>query len=180
MRSIEDTIEEWLAEFGVLGRGKNGPYRYISYSQKKDLLMVLVRTLIEEGHDRETLESVRTANLIINACEAPDGASSRAPSKIKKSKQITASDLKFVLREFFRGSFVTTPIANQNTVVPSQKIETLTPKNTKSILDGKTPEEINEMIFNPKDRLVSPKEIDRSGSLNFDLFEELGLDPKDQ
>ena len=53
MRAIEDVVQEWVAEFGILARGKSGPYRYIEYSQKKDLLMVLIRTLIEEGHSEE-------------------------------------------------------------------------------------------------------------------------------
>ena len=124
LRSIETIIEEWIAEFGILARGKNGPYRYIDYSQKKDLLIILFRTLIDEGYDEQTIKSVKTANLVINACEAPEGASSRSASKIRKSKQITANNIKFVLSEFFRGKFSTGDVKNQNNAdISTKKVE---------------------------------------------------------
>lgn len=177
MRTIEDIIIEWKAEFGVLARNANGPYRYIDYRQKKDNLMTLVATLIAEGYDEDVIKSTSTVNAIVNGCEAPDGASSREKSKIKKGKQITATQLKTnVFPEFFRGKFVDkvpdtdAGLAKDITVFEQPKeIEIKKPVEP-------TKEELLDKILNPKDRLVSAKKIDRRNNVNWELLEALGLD----
>jgi len=165
LRTLEEIVDEWKGEFGILGRGKNGPYRYIDYSQKKDLLMTLVRTLIDEGYDQNTLKSTRTANLIINACEAPDGASSRSSGKIRKSKQITASNLKFVLTEFFRG-----PFSSHN---PQQQNATLPPSPQTTFQQPKSKEKILEI--DPTDRIKIDTSDIADNPLDPEFLKEIGL-----
>lgn len=99
MRPIEKILEDWKKEFGLLGKGKNGPYRYIQFSQKREYLIILVQTLLKEGYVKEDFLNTRIRNLIINACHAPDEALSCSASKIKKSKDITSRDLDYAISE---------------------------------------------------------------------------------
>jgi hypothetical protein len=168
LRTVEDVILDWKGEFGVLGRSANGPYRYIDYKQKKDLLMILVQTLLDEGYDSDTIQSMSVVNAIVNGCEAPDGASSRTSKAIKKGKQITTSQLKeFVFKEFFRGS-VSKHVPEPQNTVPEQTIIEL-PKKEES------KEDLLEKIMNPKNRIkVDANEcVDTPPDLAF--LAELGI-----
>ena len=166
MRTIEDIVTEWVHEFGIEGRGKNGPYRYIAFSQKKDLLLTLARTLMDEGYGKEDLKLTSTQNLIVNACEAPDGASSRSLSKIRKSKQITASNWKYVIVEFFRGSFSTHTSQKQNTTIETSPTTVFeSPKPVEKVLE-----------IDPADRLKIDTSNCAKKVLDTDFLSEIGLD----
>ena len=165
MRNIEDIIIEWRVEFGVSARGKTGKYYYIDYAQKKDLLTILIRTIIDEGYDEDVVKSVTTRNLIINGCEAPDGASSRSSSKIKKSKNITADNLKEIIPEFFRGKF---------SIVAHEKEKIALPEKPQTTFEQPKVEKIPEI--DPKDRIKMDTSDVVDGELDLDFLKELGID----
>lgn len=126
--------------------------------------MLLIRTLIDEGYTEEDLKSLRTSNMVVNACEAPEGASSRSSGKIRKSKQITASNLKFVLTEFFRGPFSAHTLESKNTTVSSLK------QTTFEEIKKEKPIEID-----PKDRIKMDTSDMAQAELDLDFLSELGV-----
>lgn len=166
MRTIDDIIIEWKVEFGVKERGKTGDYHYIDYRQKKDLLTILIRTLIDEGYDEDTIKSTTTRNLIINGCEAPDGASSRSGSKIRKSKQITLDNLKQIIPQFFRGKFSTVPTENEKQTVLPEKPQTV----------FEQPKIEKPLDIEPKGRIKMDTSDVVDNPLDLEFLKKLGID----
>ncbi len=164
MRDIPDIIEDWRHECGIQKTGKSGSYRLIPFNGKKDLLLALAQTMIDEGYKEEDLKSMSTRNAVCNACAAPDAANIKNNKKIK---QITADQWKDVLKEFYRGSVSQyRPNEVQKSYVPKEDIE----QKGKDL----------DKILNPSTRIVSSKKFDRSNDTNWDLLNELGITPPDE
>jgi hypothetical protein len=160
LRTIEEIIEDWKVEYGTMAYGRDGAfYRYINFKIKKNLLLNLAQTMIDEGYAQEDLSSIKTTNLVVNGCEAPEGASSRAKSKIKKGKDITASQWKGVLREFFRGH-----------------ISTFNPENREQELKLPEKKPEKELEINPSDRIKIDTSDIEDPPLDLEFLRELGVD----
>lgn len=161
MRSIEETAEEWLVEFGRQERGKNGPYRRIEFAEKKDVLLVLVRTLIDEGYGQEILKTQKTINIIINTLEPRDSNT----AAIRKIKEIHCKDVKWALNEFFRGGF-------------SKVVKTEESSNSDVPKEG-TPEFEQYIADLDKDKIKIDAPPIKGSALDLDFLNELGIDEKD-
>lgn len=160
MRTIDEIVEDWKVEYGTMAYGRDGAfYRYIDFKIKKNLLLNLAQTMIDEGYDQETLSSIKTINMVVNGCEAPEGASSRAKSKIKKSKDITSSQWKEVLKEFFRGP-----------------ISTFNPENREQELKLPEKKSEKELEINPSDRIKIDTSDVEDPPLDLEFLRELGVD----
>lgn len=174
MRTIEEIIEAWKAEFGTLAQGQWGPYRFIDFKSNRELVLNLVQTLKDEGYPEADLAGARVQLKVVDACEAPPGKSARKASSIRTTKNMTASNWRWALVEVYRGKVSTY-------VPPAQEIadivETIFPLEIKPELSK---EELLEKIMSPKDRIVSTQKIDRSNDTNWELMEELGMDPDEE
>jgi hypothetical protein len=167
LRSIDDIIDDWKTEFGTMAYGKHGAfYRYIDWKIEKNLLLNLAQTLIDEGHkeslvDEDNRPNASTQLKVVNACAAPDGASSRKKSDILKSKRITALNWKEVLKEFFRGTVSIHVPENRVSGVEIPEIET---KPSKSI------------EVDPSDRIKMDTSDIVEADLDLDFLKELDIE----
>lgn len=116
-RSIEDIAEDWKAEVGVNRSGKSGFYRMIPFEGKKDLLLSLAQTMIDEGYDEDTLKSVSTKNVVVKCCCPPETAKSRG---LRDMQRITAAQWADVLKEFYRGKVSQFKPQERNKNVPAE------------------------------------------------------------
>ncbi len=162
MRSIQDIIYDWKHECGIQRTGKSGSYRMIPFEGKKDLLLALAQTMIDEGHSEESILSLNTRNLVCNTCAAPDAANVKNNKKIK---QITGEQWKEALKEFYRGPVSQfRPKETKNYSVPVEEVE----ESSNAVLSE----------INPSDRI----KVDTTGfaetPLDLDFLSEIGQVPE--
>lgn len=172
MRTIDEAIEDWKTEYGTMAYGKHGAfYRYIDWKVEKNLLLNLAQTLLDEGYTKEDLlgkdgKPNSTIQMkVINACSAPEGASNRSKTKIKKSKDITAKNWKEVLKEFFRGSVSSFTLENRVSDIKKEPTFVEKPKSVE-----KYPE------LDPKDRIRLDTTGIADAPLDLEFLNEIGVD----
>jgi hypothetical protein len=168
VRSIEDIIEDWKAECGTLKQGRTSQYVAIEFGVRLSLLIILVKTMIDEGHTEDDITGVQTRNKAIAACTPPDSVP--IPTKnIKTWKKIVAGEWSMALRKFFNGGVSE---VEEKVVEAPAKVEVKAPPKPEM-----TPEQLLEEIMQPKNRLQSAEKIDRSADTNWELLAELGMLP---
>lgn len=176
MRSVQTIIDNWKIQFGSKGRGETGPYDYIPFNRKKDLLYLLAEILKEEGYKREDfLDEDDKINAtmqlkVVNACEAEEGSSKRKPCKIKQSKDITAKNWKWAVQSVF---------LNELTVpAPAKEVVDKDSAYSRQIKDPELskskPEK--ELEINPTDRIKIDTSDMAEAELDEEFLKELGID----
>ena len=100
MRSIEDIIQIWKHEYGVVKQGRGGSYRSIPFDGKRDLLNDLAQTLKDDGYSEEQIKSLSTKLLVIKACVPPPEANTK---KIDLQRKITGEQWADATFEIFAG-----------------------------------------------------------------------------
>lgn len=173
-RSIEDIIEDWMAEHGIVLYGKyRNFYRAIPYDRKSQLLMCLVQTMIDEGYNEEAIADPGTQLKVVEVCCPPEDSGAK---KIEQKKNITKKQWKAAIKEFFRGK--TSTVLN---IAPREDapIEGLP---AESIIVKPAPKE--EKLIDYSKIEVEPSDMihpDRSGFAetiyDADFFADLGIDP---
>lgn len=171
MRTIDDIIEDWKTEFGTPAQGQWGPYRFIDFKRNREYVLNLVQTLRDEGFTKEDLLIGRNQLKVVEACEAPSGKSIRKSSSIKKTKDMTASNWKYAIREIFpeKISVCNTESSSAPIREPAITIFTnTTPIKTK-------PEKLIEI--DPKDRIKMDTSDISDNPLDLEFLKELGIEP---
>jgi hypothetical protein len=164
LRPIDEIIDDWLIEYGILKRGKWGHYRCIPFTENKDLVLNLVQTLKDEGYTKEELSKGINQLKVVNACEAPEGASNRTFKSIKKTKDMTANNWRNAIKENFRG-----------------QVSVFVPKEPPKKESYEVPREVSEkpLELEPKDRIkVITLDCDETPP-DLDFYAELGIDPSE-
>ena len=172
MRTIEEIIDEWKVEFGVFRSGKSGQYRSIPFEGRKDLLNILCKTMIDEGHGEEAIKSDYIRLTVVNSCSPPDGANIKA-SNLLKWKNIVAKQWAETKLEFYRGKFSEYKAEDRVKPIAEEKTNLKKKYSTEKEI---SPEEMLQKVFEPKNRLVSTQKIDRSQDTNWELLAELGIE----
>ncbi len=159
MRSLEDIIEDWRIEVGVLKNGRNSTYIHIGFRERRSNILDLVQTMIDEGYSKEEIENVQVRNKVIDTCTPPEGVPIPAKN-IKTWKGMVAAEWRDSLKHFFHG-----PISKH---IPKEIVQYTEPE--------KPQKAEKELELDPKDRL----KIDTSGvpdmELDTDFLKNFGLD----
>jgi len=167
--SIDEIIGDWAAKCSVELTNKNGhPYWGIpSGSSRRECFLDLIQTLLDQGWKKEEIKTDGVRAKVVNTCW-PDKERSISAKELRTSKAATANIWEQTVRTVTGIEISKYEGKVSNYVAPTPPVS-VTLKESK--------EEILEEIFNPKDRLISTKKIDRSKDINWELLDALGLEP---
>lgn len=173
--SIDEIIADWEAECSVDLISKSGfPYRGIpSGSSRRGHFLNLVQTLLDQGYSKEEIKTGSLCAKVVNTCW-PDKERSISAKELRTSKAGTRKLWEQCVRKVIHIEISKYEVED---VEPREPAVSFRPPTLDKRESKESKEDILEEIFNPKDRIISIKKIDRSNDTNWELLEELGLEP---
>jgi hypothetical protein len=162
---ILEVVELWKFDCGIEVRGKGGStFKGIPIPDRRGRLLDLIQAMVSFGYVREEIEAPAVSTKVVMTCWS-DLIVNMTKTNLRKSRDITRLQWEEAIKEFFS---VELPKFQKRETAPEYKKE---PKLEK------TKEDLIMEIMEPKDRLVSPQKIDRGDNTNWELLEELGIEP---
>lgn len=165
---IDRVIALWKADCGIERESDNGTtYLVVPIPDRRGRFLDLVQAMVHFGHSEEDIRSATVSTKVVMACWS-DLIVKISDNKLKKYRGISRNQWEEAVDEFFVKGLnlpkYIKPIDNNVYHITPPKKE-------------KTKEEMMDDIFNPKDRIVSDKKIDRTNDINWELLAELGIEP---
>ena len=164
-KSIRDVIEGWHEANSQQFRGDGGtPYPRIPTNEMPAALVSLVKTMRDYGYTFEEIRQPRVAVEMAQQC--------LRLSKIKKLSRTKIIEMQEDLSKDFRFAIVS--VQKDIKVVPREEI-----KITGIAVEEKKEKTIEEKLTKilGSENILPSKEIDRSNDVNWELLEELGIEP---
>ena len=167
---LNKIIDAWKTSCGDVYLGEKGtPYVRIPSARMRESLQILRKTLVGYGYTYEEIDSVRVSMAIVDACWKENKIVKMSISEIKKAKKNLSDDWDEVIHDPEFSGIVIAKLDEDEKDVPVAKTEYKKPEKTK--------EEIMSEIFEPKDRIVPNKTVDKADNTNWELLAELGIEP---
>lgn len=100
MRTVKEVIDDWKADCAVnLPDRVGGIYLAVPMANRQRHLLDLCQTLVDEGHDQETIKSVSTRNSIVEVCVPPPEANN---PKIKTWRKVVGDQWAMAISLLFK------------------------------------------------------------------------------
>lgn len=165
---IDDILNDWKYACGEEKTSEAGTtFIVIPIADRRGNFLNLIQTLVDRGLSKEDVKSAPLSTKVAKICWS-DLIKKMTQAEVKRSRDISKNQWEEAIIEFFAKP-ISIHVKERPIKIPKEV--------TKDPKKELTKEELLEEIFNPKDRLVSPKKIDRSNDTNWELYKELGIEP---